>query len=316
MIEMLTAGTRPIISSQRQPSPLIRVNRHSSSSKEPHKKNGADIYSFRDEIHEDFNIKSYDDPYSWLDPSPDIYSSNLTATDPEKVASTSTNTNSCHQNPTNPYHNRYLTSQQLHWWGLQTVSQRHVGSHTPRLRLTQYHEDMLQKEKEEKEYQERVRNHEWLHSLQTLSGKRPKSKLAESGTNRKECPRAVSRDRGTLMHSKKISFLLDSSKNAARSSRWDLKPLSSTQSQSQNLSSPYGPSSHSDHSSANSKGGKKKSSRRSWSNDRHSPDRYRQRDRDRDHRDKRSRSRHRRSRSKSRQRRSQSRSRSYDRRRY
>lgn len=238
MIEMLTAGTRPILSSSsRDSSPLIKVNRHTST-KDTQKKNSLDVYSYRDEIHEDFNIQTYNDPYSSIDPPEDIYSSTSSAASNHvniEVISNSTQNASNNNIPISPYHNRYLTPQQLRWWGLHVATPPFPTSNGGRaslpshVRLTQYHEDMLRKQQEEKEYQERITNHNWLQSLHACHGNRN----IEGGSKPKP-----SRDRGNITQLI-IFIILESSTSTGNNNlaRPDQTPHSS--------STQYGPPFHS-----------------------------------------------------------------------
>jgi hypothetical protein len=150
-----------------------------------------EIYSYCDSMirdNEDWNVKTYDDPYAWLDPPEDIYASNLissssssstviSSADSQTVKSSSTEKKMTTAPvpkrsfviSTNPYHNRYLSRPQLHWWGLQTsppllTRRDHCSPAPPYSRLTQYHDDMIRKQKEEKSYHERLRNQQWLQS--------------------------------------------------------------------------------------------------------------------------------------------------------
>jgi hypothetical protein len=152
-----------------------------------------EIYSYCDSMirdNEDWNVKmkTYDDPYAWLDPPEDIYASNLTSSSSssstvissadsqtvksssiEKMTTAPVLVERSFVISTSPCHNRYLSRPQLHWWGLQTsppllTRRDHRSPAPPSSRLTQYHDDMIQKQKE-KAYHERLRNQQWLQSL-------------------------------------------------------------------------------------------------------------------------------------------------------
>jgi hypothetical protein len=183
MIEMLNAGQRPSLSfsTSNEMSSLIKIHRQPNSGKSKDlsgNRKQIEIYSYCDTMirdNESWNIKTYDDPYAWLDPPEEIYASNLIP--PSTVSSDSqTKEPSSTELPgaekslvisTNPYHSRYLSMPQLHWWGLQTAPLPKDHRHPIHLhsRLTQYHDDMLRKQREEKAYNERLRNQQWLQSL-------------------------------------------------------------------------------------------------------------------------------------------------------
>jgi hypothetical protein len=90
---MLSAGQRPTISSayssscsssssSKEISSLIKIHRQHHPSGSHKKQNMIEIYSYCDFMirdNEDWNVKTYDDPYAWLDPPEDIYASNLTS---------------------------------------------------------------------------------------------------------------------------------------------------------------------------------------------------------------------------------------------
>jgi hypothetical protein len=199
---MLSAGQRPTISSayssscsssssSKEISSLIKIHRQHHPSSGSHKKqNMIEIYSYCDTMirdNEDWNVKTYDDPYAWLDPPEDIYASNLTSSSSssstvissadsqtvksssiEKMTTAPVLVERSFVISTSPCHNRYLSRPQLHWWGLQTspplLTRDHRSPAPPYSRLTQYHDDMIQKQKE-KAYHERLRNQQWLQSL-------------------------------------------------------------------------------------------------------------------------------------------------------